>query len=404
MTSNRRTYSGAGPVVGGTSFIPAKSTTASPRRQGGARRAATRRNDLALYRSSQTGEQIGQNNNRNRGNINYVEIKKILDNRRLTDLDIKKLAKAWQDQRGEEELNQATVEAEIRTLEKSIQAMNVTQLGHLPEERSDGSLRVLVCQLGGCASKEIREFKMAAVEKLINKYNISTCLFMELNFNWSKVNSSKTLGTWLRNESREVRSVTAHNIAEDHALFSKHQPGGSGIVVRHEFIQYAKNPTKDHRELGRWCSWSFSANPNHVTRIVVAYRPCLTKTKGLKTVYQQHKRYMYERGIQGSPVEMFDKDLSEQVRIWRGAGERVVVLMDANENPLKNNFYRRLKEASDLTEFTHKCWGKVPPHTHARGTKRIDGRWRIQITRSRDQNPVHARLRRESRQSQELDI
>ena len=47
--------------------------------------------------------------------------------------------------------------------------------------------------------------------------------------------------------------------------------------------------------------------------------------------------------------------------------------MDANENPLKNNFYRRLKEASDLTEFTHTCWGKVPPHTHARGTKPIDG-------------------------------
>ena len=52
-----------------------------------------------------------------------------------------------------------------KTMEKSIQAMNVTQLGHLPEERNEGSMRVLVCQLGGCASKEKREIKMAAVEK-----------------------------------------------------------------------------------------------------------------------------------------------------------------------------------------------------------------------------------------------
>ena len=89
---------------------------------------------------------------------------------------------------------------------------------------------------------------------MIKKYDIGMCLFMELNFNWSKVNSSSNLGTWLRNKTREVRSVTAHNKTEEHALFSKHQPGGTEIVVRHEFIQYAKTPEKNHRELGRWCS------------------------------------------------------------------------------------------------------------------------------------------------------
>jgi hypothetical protein len=47
--------------------------------------------------------------------------------------------------------------------------------------------------MGGCANTEAREFKIAATEKLIHKYNINLCLFMELNFNWSKINSSANL-------------------------------------------------------------------------------------------------------------------------------------------------------------------------------------------------------------------
>jgi hypothetical protein len=37
--------------------------------------------------------------------------------------------------------------------------------------------------MGGCVSKESREFKIAATERLIRKYDINLCIFMELNFN-----------------------------------------------------------------------------------------------------------------------------------------------------------------------------------------------------------------------------
>jgi len=94
-------------------------------------------------------------------------------------------------------------------------------------------------------------------------------VFMEVNFNWLKVNSSAGLEP-LFNEDREVRAVTAHYTTEPNKFFSKYQPGGTGIIVRHECIQYAKKPSNDSSGLGRWCSWPFYANPNHVTRIVVA--------------------------------------------------------------------------------------------------------------------------------------
>jgi hypothetical protein len=67
---------------------------------------------------------------------------------------------------------------------------------------------------------------MSTMEKLIRKYDVNLAAFMELNFNWSKVNSSANLTSWLHQEERETRSIRAHNTQEQDDLFSKHQPGG----------------------------------------------------------------------------------------------------------------------------------------------------------------------------------
>jgi hypothetical protein len=101
----------------------------------------------------------------------------------------------------------------------------VEQLGEIPIEREDGTMRVLVSQMGGCASMETREIKIAATERLICKYDINVYAFMELNFNWLKVNSLANLASWFQEEERELRSVTAHNKTELYDVFGKHQPG-----------------------------------------------------------------------------------------------------------------------------------------------------------------------------------
>jgi hypothetical protein len=176
-------------------------------------------------------------------------------------------------------------------------------------------------------------------EKLIHKYDINLCLFMELNFNWTKVNSSANLASWFNKEEREMRCFTAHNTQEFNEMFGRHQPGGTGMVCRHEFLQYARKPSTDFRGLGRWCSWPFFCNPTHVTRIVVTYCPCPSKVKGLKTIYQQQTRYIQLRGLQTDLVELFDRDLSKQIQEWRKQGEPIVLAMDVNGHPLQNNFF-----------------------------------------------------------------
>ncbi len=203
---------------------------------------------------------------------------------------------------------------ETKSMEKKFRKYNMEQLGEIPLEWEDGTMQIVVCQTGGCASAEAREFKIASTEKLIPKYNINLCLFMELNFNWSKVNSSANLASWFREEKREMCCTTAHKTQEFDELFGRHQLGGVGMVCRHEFLQYARLPSADPRGLGRWYSWSFDCNPTHLTRILVAYQPCSCKVEGLKMVYQQHVRYIQAIGLQCNPVKLFDHDLRKQIK------------------------------------------------------------------------------------------
>jgi hypothetical protein len=212
----------------------------------------------------------------------------------------------------------------MKAIEAKLAKYNVDQLGEIPLEREDGTMRIMVCQMGGCAGKEVREIKMSTTEQLIQKYDVNLVAFMELNFKWSKDNSSANLVPWPHQEERETRSMTAHNTQEQDDILLKHQPGGTGMVCQSEYLQYARKPLVDPRGLGRWCSWPFYCNPSHVTRIGVAYRTGHSKSKGLRMIYQQQLPYIQKCGLNCPPVELFYKDLAKQTKEWRKLGERIV--------------------------------------------------------------------------------
>ena len=47
---------------------------------------------------------------------------------------------------------------------------------------------------------------------------------------------------------------------------------------------------------------------------------------------------MYNNRLTGSLRDLFNKDQANQIKEWSQAGERVVLLMDINDNPLDNNY------------------------------------------------------------------
>ena len=129
----------------------------------------------------------------------------------LSDVEIQKLVAEWQDVREEAELDQATINREVTTMEAKLKKYNVPALGNIPTQRKDGVFRILICQMGGCSGKEVREMKIGVTESLIAKYEINLSAFMELNYNWAMVDSSANLASWFCQEEREIRSAAAHN-------------------------------------------------------------------------------------------------------------------------------------------------------------------------------------------------
>jgi hypothetical protein len=94
-------------------------------------------------------------------------------------------------------------------------------------------------------------------------------------------------------------------------------------------------------------------------------------------VYQQHMQYIQIRGLQTDPVNSFDSDLSKQIKEWRRAGERIVLVINVNGHPLHNDLYRQLHECrTEMEEFSHKCWGPKAPCTHPAGKSPIDGAYK----------------------------
>ena len=94
------------------------------------------------------------------------------------------------------------------------------------------------------------------------------------------------------------------------------------------------------------------SNPCHIFRLVIAYRLCAAKTKGLKTIYQQQLRYIQNRGLKTTPLELFNKDLTDQITKWREGGDHIILLMDMNEHPTEGKFSKRLNATNpDIMNF-----------------------------------------------------
>jgi hypothetical protein len=74
---------------------------------------------------------------------------------KLIEAETKGLVKEWYDRRSEGELNKAVVDWEMKSMETKLKKYNVTQLGEIPIKSKDGTIQIIVCQMGGCTGKEV---------------------------------------------------------------------------------------------------------------------------------------------------------------------------------------------------------------------------------------------------------
>ena len=75
---------------------------------------------------------------------------------------------------------------------------------------------------------------------------------------------------------------------------------------------------------------------------------------------------------------MFCDDLCDTLELWRSQGDRIILMMDANDNVFKGKLSKRLAEQPiEMKEAVHSETSGQGPSTHNRNTKNvpIDGIW-----------------------------
>ena len=271
-------------------------------------------------------------------------------------------------------LDQSVVHMERSALQIREQKSVVPRLGNIASEKPDGVWRLAYCQLNNMSGSDTRRRKLKDLERISQDFDVDGIAMCELGVNWSS-GRGHSLKSWCSPYfSQDIRCTTAHNIHAPRVSLS--QPGGTGICLNQSLFEYAHDVEPDFRGLGRWTSWKLYHNPEHVTRIVIAYCPGTgSSDKGLKTVYRQHMNYIHSHHLQRTPYQLFFDDLVFQLKTWRAQNERLILCTDLNEHPLTGKISRRLRSDDiELHECTHHYWpDTTEPNTHIDGSKPIDG-------------------------------
>ena len=281
---------------------------------------------------------------------------------------------AWEAEVEESRLDQSILQAEQIALENRIKQSIVPQIGHLSAQRPDSVWRIMYCQVN-CLGLSLRDnCKARGISQLIHDYEVDAVALCEVGIDWHYGHRRPQLKDYFDPLlDRECRTTTAFNERSPHV--SRAQQGGTGILLTHSILEYGRHCEQDPRRLGRWTSWVLSHNPTHRVRLVIAYCPGKSKPKGPKTVYWQHMNHIHIIGKDTSPYQMFADDLARQLKIWRRAGDRIILCMDANEHVLRGPLAKRFQAQDiELTEATHTFWpSNTEPNTHIDGKLPIDG-------------------------------
>ena len=125
-------------------------------------------------------------------------------------------------------------------------------------------------------------------------------------------------------------------------------------IINEQLCSYIKDSGVDHTGLGRWSWYLLEGEPGYKTRVITAYAPCGDKTSDIATVYKQQWRYIQEKGLKTNPKSMFREDLLHALRQWKQEGDRLILMMDANENVQTGFMCKQMGEEDiDMVEAVH---------------------------------------------------
>ena len=238
------------------------------------------------------------------------------------------------------------------------------------EMREDNVVRIVSKQIGGLGvvagnSKE-RELKNWMVANEVDCIGIQ-----ETNVFWKKCRDKAQFRERMRHHEWDfVRTATSYNKHEFTAL---NQFGGTAVVATNTLASRVLGTGGDEAGLGRWAWTRFRGKNKTFSRVISAYQPHKGSDKlHPKAVYRQQQRYWLDQNSDQCPLHHFRDDLCSLLQKWIQSGERIVLLIDANEKISTGTLHQRLERLGLVSVYKHRFGLEQMPATYHRGSEPID--------------------------------
>ena len=347
-------------------------------RKGSAARANKFRRGTGRTEAREEGVRGLGGTNRNNTNLSYEDTVDIMNRRKKGTEEIS--AKDLEDLMAnkEEDVQKEAENGEDQKHRASVAATKVPIYGTLRlDVKPDDAIRFFSGNVNGLSFWLSRNYKAERLKYVFEQHGIDTMGLQEVCINWKAFKASQTLASLLRSGHESMRSTASHNKRDEEIKnIGRKQRGGTAVIMKERLAAFVVDSGVDHTDLGRWSWYLLEGSPGHRTRVISAYAPCGNAACDTSTVYQQHMRYIWEKGLKTNPKKMFADDLLAVIRRWRKAGDRVILMMDANENVLDGNMCKQFKEDDiRMVEAVHSQEPGHGPKTFFRGQQSIDGIW-----------------------------
>jgi hypothetical protein len=241
----------------------------------------------------------------------------------------------------------------------------VPHLGTILQVCPEGVFRLAGGNLNCASTKEVRDRKVSDIHQILETWDIQGGGFSEVGIDWRRIPQRKRLDSWFRTCQDEYRTSKSYNSYKAITMTTQQQ-GGIAIFAGKEFRQNILWSVGDFRGLGRWNSWIIQADPSHRTRMVVAYQVGQARQRCLRTIYQQHVRYIQAHGLICTPRELFQEDILSAISRWIEHRDRILIFIDMNEHILTGHLAKAF-QCLGLLEATHLNWKGSKPQTFVFG-------------------------------------
>ena len=128
--------------------------------------------------------------------------------------------------------------------------------------------------------------------------------------------------------------------------------------------------------LGRWTQLKIEVNNEIKTTVIASYSPCKPGQTSYYSTYAQQTKCWVINGLKECAKNRFRKNLLEFIKLRKYKGDKIILMLDENENIQTRNLAKTLKsELYNMIDSIKTKVGNLKFLMYYRGQEQIDAIW-----------------------------